>query len=233
MAIAFREIENPQPDIRDEKTWKELYSCLRPGVQKLVRSNPLASWYGQEDDLVEDVIQETMHRLLKRVIRAEQQEMVPVNSLKHMMFTIANNYCKDLRRRDYRLLPFENVFYSFRTQLDWAVNPAEMATEEAYCSALFELVAREVVAFPPKQREALLRDIAERMVFEQQATSLEKAFLRVGIKIRSYQKFTPEDVQEKNRHYALVSFAYKRLFRAPAIRQYIQQQVNERSRKPR
>ncbi|HTK08733.1 MAG TPA: hypothetical protein VL485_16305 [Ktedonobacteraceae bacterium] len=222
MAIALKELERSQLDIHDEKTWQELYACLRPIAQKLVRTHPLPNWCGQENDLIEDVIQETLHRLFKRVIRAERQEMLPVNSLKHMMFTIASNYCKDLRRRDYRLLPFDTVFYSFRTLLDSAVNPAEIAIEQAYRNALFELVACEIATFPAKQREALLIDVAEHMVFEQQVTSLEAAFLQVGIEIRAYHHVTPENTREKNRHYALLSFAYKRLFQATAIRQYIQ-----------
>jgi DNA-directed RNA polymerase specialized sigma24 family protein len=226
MVVALREMETSQPDIRDEKTWEELYSSLRPSVKKLIHTRPLDSWYGQEDDLVEDVVQETMYRLLKRVLKAERNEMVPVNSLKHMMFVIASNYCKDLRRRDYRLLPFEKASYSLYTLLDSVVNPADIATEEAYCSKLFELIANEVAYFPVKQRKVLLTDIAKHMAFEQPVSALEKAFLDVGIEIRAYRHFAPRDLRERNRYHALLSFAYKRLFQAPAIRQYILQQSN-------
>ena len=46
-----------------------------------------------------------------------------------------------------------------------------------YQEGLFKLVAREVNAFPDKQRQAILIDLANCMSFDTQLTPLQKAFL--------------------------------------------------------
>jgi len=46
------------------------------------------------------------------------------------------------------------------------VDPAEEGLENVYLETLFRNVAREVAAFPDKQRRAMLIDMATRMHFE-------------------------------------------------------------------
>jgi len=46
------------------------------------------------------------------------------------------------------------------------VDPAEEGLENVYLETLFRNVAREVAAFPDKQRRAILIDMATRMHFE-------------------------------------------------------------------
>src|SRR5437660_6233637 len=90
-------------DISNNITLEELYIELRALVRYLVGCTRVPSWEGQQNDIIEDIVQETMRRLFERVRQGERGEKPPVQSLKHMMITIAYNYYRDLRRRDHRL----------------------------------------------------------------------------------------------------------------------------------
>src|SRR5881296_598012 len=87
-------------DINSEDTWSNLYASLRSLARYLVYSFGVSAWQGQEDDIIEDIVQETARRVIERVRKAERGEADPIHSLKHMMIVIAQNYYKDLRRSD-------------------------------------------------------------------------------------------------------------------------------------
>lgn len=91
------------------------------------------------------------------------------------------------------------------------VDPVEFAIEQLYQGWLFTQIAQQIAHFPGKQQEALLVDLAQRMQFGTQATPLQKALLQVGIDIQVYCHPLPEDIKERKRHTALLSYAYKRL----------------------
>src|SRR5437667_11077154 len=86
-----------------DTTWSALYPALRSLACYLVRTSPLPYWHGQEDDMAEDIVQETVRRVIERAQKAERGEASPIQSLKQMATTVAYNYCRDLKRRDYRL----------------------------------------------------------------------------------------------------------------------------------
>src|SRR5437588_2435669 len=90
-------------DLNSEVTWGDLYTTLPPLARYLVYSFPVPSWRGQEEDVIEDIVQETVRRLIERAGKAARGEAEPIHSLKQMMMVIAQNYCKDLRRSERRL----------------------------------------------------------------------------------------------------------------------------------
>lgn len=212
---------------------EELYAELRTLVRYLVGCARVPSWEGQQSDIVEDIVQETMRRLLERVRKGESGEKPPVQSLKHMMIAIAQNHCRDLRRRDCRLSRWQTTDIEPSLPRSY-VGPAEPAplldavTETVYHERLFGLVAQEVEQFPNKQRTALLVDLANLMHFDEAPTPLQAAFARAGIQLQQYQQQLPEDPRDRSRHTSLLSHAYKRVAHLRSVEEY----TSEREKDP-
>src|SRR5438045_1740723 len=91
------------PDhIRFDCAWNDLYPTLHSMVTRLVYAYRVPAWYGQEEDIAADIIQETARRLLERVRKAERGEATPIQCFERMAVVTAFNYCRDLRRHDRR-----------------------------------------------------------------------------------------------------------------------------------
>ncbi len=210
-------------NLNSDSTWKKLYPLLESLARYFVYSSHVSSWQGQENDIVEDVVQETVRRMIEYARKAERGEALPIHSLKSMMRVVAQNYCKDMKRHDRRLLRIQpqdaspQLHASIRNQ----VSLVELGTENVYQEALFRLVACEIVNFPEKQRTAVLIDLANRMHFATQPTPLQAAFLEVGIDLRDYQRSLSSDPKEGSRHLSLLTHAYKRIASLPCLQQYI------------
>ena len=207
----------------NEISWHELYPILYPLIRRQVYALRVSSWYGQENEIIDDIVQEAMRRMIERIQRAEQGQETPIQSLEHMIVVIACNYCRDLRRRDKRFVHSVSDGYSYVEQATDIVSTRELseeATEQVYQEALFTQLAQEVVQFPCKQREALLVDLANRMSFEEQPTALQKAFLRVGIRLQDYQQVASQDSRNRARQAALLHHAYKRVSQLTQVQQY-------------
>lgn len=207
-------------DLDSSKTWKKLYSLLEQLARYFVYSSNIACWKGQENDIIEDVVQETARRVIERSRKATRGEAPPIQSLKSMLFIIVRNYCVDLCRHDRRLVRTQwqdTILQSGTNQ----VNLAEEGVENVYQEALFGLVAREVMTFPDKQRQALMIDLASRMHFDRHPTALQRAFLDEGVDLREYRQALPSSPLERSRHTALVGCAYRRVVNLLQIQQYI------------
>lgn len=200
-------------DLHSEKTWADLISVLKPYARHFVYSARLACWHGQEEDIIEDVVQETVRRVLERSQQAERGEALPIYSLEHMGVMIACNYCIDKLRRDRRLQRTfsDGYFLESASSTGDQMNSFETAIEHVYQEELFARLAHEIAQFPTKQRRALLIDLANRMCFNTQPTSLQEAFLTEGIDLQVYQQPLPNDTIERTKHAALASLAYKRV----------------------
>lgn len=193
--------------------WINLYSFLRPFVTRLVLSSGISSWRGQEEDIVEDIVQETITRVLKCMRRAECGEGIPIASPVGLGIVIARNYYEDLRRRDKRFVRIVTDDYSSEAYVFLHYNhldPLELALNNMFLEWLFIRFSQEVVRFPYKQRTALLIDLANRMDFDAQPTPLQKAFLEVGIRLQDYQQPLSKDTVGRSRHASNASLAYKR-----------------------
>src|SRR5215470_17565624 len=116
-------------DLSSDAFWISLYSFLRLYVRHLVYTSGIATWRGQEDDIVDDIVQETIVRVLKSIRRAESGEGIPIASPEGLSIVIARNYFEDLRRRDRRLVRIASdddspgVYIVLQTHLD----PSELA----------------------------------------------------------------------------------------------------------
>ncbi|MBV9228252.1 MAG: hypothetical protein JOZ18_02975 [Chloroflexi bacterium] len=211
-------------DIKSASKWQNLYPALRSLIRRQVYASRIPSWHGQEDDIVEDILQESARRIIEYAQKAEKGEALPIYLFEHMVMVIASNYCKDMRRRDrrfIRLVADPSIVVGGGAMMN--LNPAhfsETAIERAYQEELFILLAHEIAAFPSKQRNALLIDLANRMSFDEQPTPLQKAFLQVGIRLEEYQQPLPEDLKERSKYAALLYHAYKRVAKLARIREY-------------
>lgn len=201
-----------------EPNWDEIYIYLNRIMPSFVYRMHVPSWRGQEEEIVADIIQETMQRLVERIWKAEQGQAEPIYALKYMAIIIAQNYCRDIARHDYRLLHQEEIrYFGGRDEED----SLDKATEQVYRNTLFTLLAHNIARFPAKQRRALLIDLANRTHFGAQADPLEEAFLAAGISLRAYQLPIGDALEERARHYSLLSCAYKRMAKLPEIRAYV------------
>jgi DNA-directed RNA polymerase specialized sigma24 family protein len=193
--------------------WQDIYMMLRPLAKRIVYSYRVPAWRGQENDVAEDIIQETTRKLFEYELKIDRREAPPIQALLPMVRVIAYNYGKDVRRRDQRVTRIETEdegiehFY-FRND---EMSMEECATENAYYEMLFTEMAQEIAHFPYKQKQALLIDLATHMSFEQQPTPLQKAFLKVGIQLQDYQHQLPTTAEERNRYTSLLAHAYRRV----------------------
>jgi len=210
-------------DVNSDTTWSKLYPELWSLARHLVNSFSVPSWKGQQDDIIGDIVQETTRRLIERSRKAERGEATPIHSPQYMMTVIARNYCQDLRRHDRRLFHFHTYDYTPQVHvgMDEQLHPLELVTEKVHQELLLKLIAKEVSNFPAKQRRALLIDLANRMSFDGHPTSLQQAFLEVGIQLQQYQLPLPSNPQERSRHISLLNHAYKRIAGLRSLQQYI------------
>src|SRR5579859_5850571 len=209
--------------VDDSTKWAELYPSLRSFAKHLIYSFKVSSWHGQEEDMVEDVVQEAATRILERTRRAECGDATPIHSLEQVVWTVIRNYCIDMSRRDGRLVHASVGAYSYGGYpgLGSLLNIAELASEHVYEEELFTLLACEIVKLPDKQRTALLVDLANLMQFDGQPTPLQSAFLALGVDLRGYQQSLPVNYPERCRHSSLLYYVYRRIARMPSVRSYI------------
>jgi len=86
--------------------WREMYPALRLLARRQIYTLHVPIWYGQEGDMVEDVVQETARRIIERTRKAERGEAPTIQMYEQMVRATICNYCKDMRRHDKRLLPY-------------------------------------------------------------------------------------------------------------------------------
>jgi DNA-directed RNA polymerase specialized sigma24 family protein len=190
-----------------------LYSLLRPRVKKWIYDHVLPSWKGQENEVVEDILQDTLERLIKQEKKIEQGQAAPLTSINAMSRAIALNCCKDKWRKDHRVERFPEDEYKLEVMFsrsNW-VDPAEVAIDNVYREWLFLKVSYNIAKFSAKKREALLIDLAGLMDFENTLSPLQKALWEQGIQMREYQGKKPVTPGEKSRYSSLLSLAYKKV----------------------
>ena len=210
-------------DLANETTWKNLTHSLGSFARSLVYSYRVPSWKGQEEDIAEDIVQETMRRIIERTQKSERGEADPIRSLDHMITIIAQNYCRDLRRRDCRLVSLQPDNYVWDVLDRTGEQPL---TFDAICEAidqelLLAQIVREIANFPIKQRTAILIDLANRMYFDIELTPLQKAFQEAGIPIEMYRQPLPDNIRERNQHTSLLNHAYRRIAQLLCVQAYI------------
>src|SRR6266516_4240920 len=87
-------------ELHGETTWQDLYTSLRPLAKHMVYAFRVPAWLGQENDIAEDIVQETARKLIERMRKADRKEALPIYALKPMVRVIAYNYGKDMRSHE-------------------------------------------------------------------------------------------------------------------------------------
>lgn len=208
-------------NIYEDATWIELYPWLYAQARHFVYLLRISCWYGQEEDMVDDVVQETIRRIIERTHKAERGEATPIHALKAMILVTVQNYIRDLRRHDKRLTRSiaDDGSNIIRDDLFDQMNIVALATENVSSELLFQCLARIIASFPTKRRTVLLMDLANRMCFDDEPTPLQAAFLAVGIDLQAYQEPVPVNAAERSRYASLLCLAYASLEQLASIQE--------------
>jgi DNA-directed RNA polymerase specialized sigma24 family protein len=206
----------------DDSQWAMLYTRLKPLVGSRVYHSHVPHWIGEEEAIVEDIISETVERTLKRVnFRNNVDE--PVHSIWSFSRQTAKHYFIDLVRKQGKEIPLSHLCDE-NNEPPLIPDPEEMEVtihETIDHEQLYKLAALEIKGFPKKQRDALLVDHAKHTNFEEDPTSLQLAYLEVGIQLLDYLSQKPMKEDERSRHSSLLYHANKRLSLLPSLRMFI------------
>lgn len=208
------EFDFSKNDICSEAIWKELYHKLDPCVRRFVYSHRFSPSKGQENDVIEDLLQEAVIRVFKYVKRAAEGHVAPIDSIERFGYTIALNVCRDWWRKERHVLLCQSLDEGVPEDAlnrAWVLNPEEVALNLVYQEGIFMKAARDIAQFPQKTQRALLIELAERTFFDAEPTPLQKAFLQQGIRLADYQKLKPTDPKLRSRHNSLANQALKRV----------------------
>jgi DNA-directed RNA polymerase specialized sigma24 family protein len=193
-----------------------VYSSLRSYVWLLVRHTNLQPWLGQQYDVVEDIIQETVVRAYLSMRQAEEGMGQPIAALQNYCHWVAHNLCEDMRRKDTHLfhLSLDDHYLDIGdmvvTSGSWS-DPIEEALEKIALLSVFVELAHLISELPEKRRIALLVDLANLSDFGSQPGPLESALSGVDINLKEYQRPIPLDPRLRSQHSALLCLAYGRL----------------------
>lgn len=215
---------SPNVTQAEHDSWLALYSGLQSQVRKWVYAAHLPGWRGQENEIVDDIVGETIARTYERTKLAEEGKAAPIISILHFSRATARNLFVDFVRKGRRMVCFsqldpalqaESTGKGSRTDIE------EEVTDTLFIESLFTLLAKEIILFPRRQKLALLIDLASRACFGSIATLLQQAFLRVGVQLEDYKDLRPIDRVERQKLASLSCIAYRRLTHLPSVRTYI------------
>ncbi len=201
-------------DTSSEAIWKSLYQKLHPYVRKFVYSRRFSLSKGQENDVIEDLLQEAVIRVFKYAKRASEGLVAPIDSLERFGYIIALNVCRDWWRKERRMRLYQSpddAVPEDALSRAWVLNPEEVALNLVYQEGIFMKAARDIAQFPKKTQQALLIELAECTCFDDEPTPLQKAFLQQGIRLADYQRLKPVDPKLRSRHNSLAIHAFNRV----------------------
>lgn len=204
--------------------WQTLYRQLTITVTRWVRSANLPTWKAQREEIIDEIVQETMMKVLKRIRRGESGELSPVYSVEGLCVRVAYNVFIDMVRHDRRLVPlgsdsWHNSPYEVH---DDGEDYSEVAVDNVFTTSIFKQVALAIQAFPPKLRAAMIIDLVSRMSFEGEETPLQQALLSTGIDLEEYRFQHSSDPVTKSRQSSLASLGYKKISMLDCIQEHVQ-----------
>ena len=194
--------------------WDELNSWLKPYILTRLYHYNFPLWFGQEQDIANDILQETSIRVFNYANRSALTGNRPIESLEGFCKTVARNCIRDLWRKQHKLVRLsalseapENILPDLFTSSD----PSELALTHLTSRDTLVVLASIIIDFPPGQRRAILIDLAQRSDFDEESGPLHIIFLEFGINLYEYKLVCPLDTGERGKHASLLSIAYKRL----------------------
>jgi hypothetical protein len=200
-----------------------LYPLLRQPVTGWVYAAHLPAWHGQENDIIDEIIQEAVSRTFVRTYKAEKQEAAPVHSITAFAKTTAHHYFIDLLRRDGHYMLLSQLTSPSGEEMFEPELPdiAHEVHEKVFCQSLFDRLAPEILSFPGKQKKVLLTDLANHTQFSFFTTPLQEAFLKFDVHLEDYQRDKPDDALERSRFASLLSLSYRRVSTLESMKAYI------------
>src|SRR2546430_9940389 len=91
--------------VSSDANWHTLYRQITVVVTRWVHSANLPTWKAQREEIIDEIVQETMMKVLKRIRRGESGELSPVYSVEGLCVRVAYNIFIDMVRHDRRLVP--------------------------------------------------------------------------------------------------------------------------------
>jgi DNA-directed RNA polymerase specialized sigma24 family protein len=203
--------------------WHTLYRQLTNTVARWVCSANLPTWKAQREEVIDEIVQETMMKVLKRIRRGESGELSPINSVEGLSVRVAYNVFIDMVRHDRRLVPLlsDNWDYVSYDIPDDGEDYSEVAVDNVYTTSIFKQVALAIQAFPPKLRAAMIIDLVSRMSFDSEETALQKALLSSGIDLEEFRSQSSSDPVAKSRQSSLASLGYKKISMLESIQEHV------------
>jgi RNA polymerase sigma factor (sigma-70 family) len=201
--------------------WHTLHKQLTIAVALWVYSANLLIWISQREEIINDIVQEAMMKVLKRIHQGETGELTPVYSVEGLCIRVAHNVFIDMLRRDRRLVPLssDNKYEPFEIPDD--EDYSEVAVDNVYYASIFTRVALAIQEFSPKLRAAIIRDLVSRMSFDGEETPLQKALINAGINLEEFRIQCPFDPVTKSRQSSLASLGYKKISALDCIQEYM------------
>jgi DNA-directed RNA polymerase specialized sigma24 family protein len=212
MANNERSLNADEHNLSSDQDWYELYLFLLHYVHGLL------PWCWQKDELVADVVQDTLLRVFLYLQKVECAEADPIRALRHFSRRVALHLWLDMRRKDahFTSTSYDDAALDVDLLQDFWVDDTEQVLENIVCMQLFPILALYIAEYPDKQRTALLIDIANHTDFAE-SSLLVRAFSEAGIELKDYQCTLPENAMERNKHTSLVWHAYRRLREKTAV----------------
>lgn len=213
MSSVLNQSDVNRTDLSSNALWEKQYYLLRPFVRKFVYNHKFSAIEGQEDDIVEDLLQDAVLHIFKHLKRAAEGQVAPINSIESFGYITAMNVCRDWWRKERHRLrqSVDGGISEDALSREQVIDPAEEALNLVYEEWVLKKVVKEVVQLPHKTRRALLISLADLMHFGDKPTPLQRAFLQQGIQVSDYQKEKPADPKLRARCISLTCLAYKRL----------------------
>lgn len=199
-------------DLQDTSIWLEIYDSLRLSVKKHVYHVDVQSHTGQESDVIQDIIQETVVRTFIQMQKAERGEVPPVLAPLYFAKKVSHNHLLDIARKESRIVrPTCDVIVQEQMMIENWADSIEDVLDDIEKEPLFIIIAQVIARLPDKRRRALLIDLAMHTAFDGCPGLLQRALAKEHINLEMYRHLLPTNPteREKQRHSSLLSQAYK------------------------
>lgn len=203
--------------------WHLLYRQLTITVTRWIRYANLPTWKAQREEIIDEIVQETMLKVVIRIRKGESGELPSIYSVEGLSVRVAYNVFIDMVRHDRRLVPLASDNSNDATYdiPDDGEDYSEAAVDNVYKFSLFTQVALAIQSFPPKLRAAIIIDLVSRMSFDCEKTSLQQALVNAGIDLEEFRNQSSSDPVMKSRQSSLASLGYKKISTLGCIQEYV------------
>lgn len=183
-----------------ESIWRSIYETLAPSVRGLVYSSSIPSWHGQENEIADDIVQETLSRVVGCLVVQRKGDSSDESMIGWLSMSIADELLREQRLLEKRITHL-NTLEEQKEEVDGSEEVREM----------FEWIIQEICQLPSNQQRALLVDLANQIGMDEAPVAFLEALQEKGIHLSDYQQPLIFSLNERRRTNELASYAYKNL----------------------